>query len=183
MFADDTELHCSGEDLPSVQNDLQSDLHQVQNWLQANRLQLNVSKSVMMLIGSWQKLRNKSVSVSIDGKPLASVTSTRYLKGVLIDRHSTWKLHVDNVLKRVRCKLYALYHLKPLPGHLLFQLYQAFVLPVFDYCDVVWASSAVSLLKPLERLHSRFLQQIPDCHSFVWVTVRATSFSYCCTGV
>ena len=170
MFADDTELHCSGEDLPSVQNDLQSDLHRVQNWLQANRLQLNISKSVMMLIGSWQKLRNRSVSVSIDGKPLASVTSTRYL-GVLIDQHLTWKLHVDNVLKRVRCKLYALYRLKPLPGHLLFRLYQAFVLPVFDYCDVVWAPSAVSLSKPLERLHSRFLQQIPDCHSFVRVTL------------
>ena len=53
----------------------------------------------------------------------------------------------------------------------MFQLYQAFVLPVFDYCDVIWAPSAVSLSKPLEHLHSRFLQQILDCHSFVWVTL------------
>ena len=166
--ADDTELHCCGEDLQCVQNDLQSDLYRVQDWLQANRLQLNVSKSVIMLIGSWQKLWNQSVSVSINGKPLASVTSTHYL-GVLIDRHLTWKLHVDNVLKRIRCKLYALYRLKPLPGHLLFRLYQAFVLPVFDYCDVVWAPTTVSLSKPLERLHSRFIQQVPDCNSFVKV--------------
>ena len=123
-----------------------------------------------MLIGSWQKLRNQSVSVSINGKPLASVTSTHYL-GVLIDQHLTWKSHVDNVLKRIRCKLYALYRLKPLLGHLLFRLYQAFVLPVFDYCDVVWAPTTVSLSKPLERLHSRFLQQVPDCNSFVKVTL------------
>ena len=27
MYADDIELHCCGEDLHSVQNDLQSDLH------------------------------------------------------------------------------------------------------------------------------------------------------------
>ena len=119
MYADDTELHCCGEDLRNVQCDLQLDLCKVQDWLQANRLQLNVSKSVIMLIGSWQKLRNLSVSVSINGRALASVTSTRYIGG-LIDQHLTWKLHIANVLKRIRSKLYALYHLKPLPGHLLF---------------------------------------------------------------
>ena len=58
MYAHDTELHCCGEDLQSVQNDLQSDLYRIQDWLQANRLQLNISKSMIMLIGSWQKLRN-----------------------------------------------------------------------------------------------------------------------------
>ena len=170
MYADDTELHCCGEDLQCVQNDLQSDLYRVQDWLQANRLQLNVSKSVIMLIGSWQRLWNRSVSVSINGKPLASVTSTRYL-GILIDQHLTWKSHVDNVLKRVRCKLYALFRLKPLPSHLLSRLYQAFVLPVFDYGDVVWALTTVSLSKPLECLHSHFLRQVPDCNSFVKVTL------------
>ena len=74
------------------------------------------------------------------------------------------------ILKRVRCKLYALYHLKLLPGYLLSWLYQAFVLPVFDYCDVVWTPTTVSLSKPLECLHSRFLQ-VPDCNSFVKVTL------------
>ena len=69
-----------------------------------------------MLIGSWQKLRNRSVSVSINGKALASVTNTRYL-GVLIDQYLTWKLNVANVLKWIRSKLYSLYHLRPLPGH------------------------------------------------------------------
>ena len=103
----------------SVQDDLQSDLYRIQDWLQANRLQLNVSKSAIMLIGSWQKLWGRSVTVSINGKPLASVTSTRYL-GVLIDQHLSWKLHINHVLNRVRSKLYALHRLKPLPGHLLF---------------------------------------------------------------
>ena len=90
MYADDTELHCRCEDLQNVQCDLQLDLCRVQDWLQANRLQLNVSKSVIMLIGSWQKLQNRSVSVSFNGRALASVTSTCYL-GVLIDQHLTWK--------------------------------------------------------------------------------------------
>ena len=73
---------------------------------------------MIILIGSWKNLQNQSVLVSINGKPLASVASTHYL-GVFIDQHLTWKSHVDNVLKSVRCKLYALYRLKPLPGHLI----------------------------------------------------------------
>ena len=110
------------------------------------------------------------MSVSINGRALASVTCTRYL-AVLIDQHLTWKLHVANVLKWIRSKLYALYRLRPLPGHLLLRLYQAFVLPVFDYCDVVWVPTMVSLSKPLECLHSRVLQRVLVSNSFVKLTL------------
>ena len=41
------------------------------------------------------------------------------------------------------------------------------VLLGFNYCDIVWAPIAVSSSKPLELLHSHFLQQVPDCNSFV----------------
>ena len=68
-----------------------------------------------------------------------------------------------------------LYRLRPLPGHLLFRLYQAFILPFFDYCDVVWAPTMVSLSKPLERLHSRFLQRVPFSNSFVFLEFSITS--------
>ena len=104
------------------------------------------------------------------GKVLACVTSTRYL-GVIIDQHLSWKSHVDYVLKRIRCKSYALHRLKLLPGHLLSQLYQAFILPIFDYCDVVWAPTTVLLSKPLEHLHSHFLQGISTCSPFVKLTL------------
>ena len=61
MYVDGTELHCSGDKIQNVQNDL---LFRVQGWLQANSLQLNVTKSVIMLLGSWQKLRNCCVSLA-----------------------------------------------------------------------------------------------------------------------
>jgi len=35
-------------------------------------------------------------------------------------------------------------------------LYQAHVLPIVDYCDVVWVPTNVSYLKRLERFHSQF---------------------------
>ena len=51
MYADDTELHLCGHDLLSVQHASQCDLDAVQAWLCVNQLQLNVSKSAVILIG------------------------------------------------------------------------------------------------------------------------------------
>ena len=65
MYADDTELHCCGEDLWNVQNDVQFDLCRVQDWLWANRLQLNFSISMIMLY-NWfltEIAESKCVSV------------------------------------------------------------------------------------------------------------------------
>jgi len=104
-------------------------------------------------------------------KALACAASTRYL-GIIVDQYLTWKLHVDYVLRRVRSKLYALNRMKPLPGYLLCQIYQSFVLPVFDYCDAGWAVTSSSISKPLERLHSRFLRSISTCSSFTLMERR-----------
>ena len=93
MFADDTELHLSGRDLSSVQQVFQCDLDAIQAWLCVNRLQLNVSKSVVMLIGTRQRTNHRNVSVHINGQVLTQVPHTKYL-GVFIDQHLTWQKHI-----------------------------------------------------------------------------------------
>ena len=60
------------------------------------------------------------------------------------------------IIQRVYSIIHCLNHLCPLPAELLARLYHVFVLPILDYCDVVWAPSSVHHFKCLERLHSRF---------------------------
>ena len=135
-----------------------------------------------MLLEPWLKLHGRYVSIFLNGKAVAQVVTTRYL-GVFIDQNLSWKFHVNYVLSKVRCKLYALHRLRPLPDHLLSQLYQAFILPVFaiDYCDVVWMPTTAVLSKCLERLHSRFLQGLSKMLFFCQTNInRETSFPYCC---
>ena len=44
--------------------------------------------------------------------------------------------------------------------------------------------TTVSLSKPLERLHSRFFLQVPDCNAFVKVALaECYRLSHCCTSV
>ena len=61
----------------------------------------------------------------------------KYL-GVCIDQHLTWKCHVECVLRRVRGKLYSINHLKSLTDNVTKILYQAQILPIIDYYDIVW---------------------------------------------
>ena len=66
------------------------------------------------------------------------------------------------VLKSVRGKLYGLNRLKPISPKVLKLLYQAFVLPIFDYCDVVWSPSSAQCIRKLERVHSKFISSLPS---------------------
>ena len=56
-----------------------------------------------------------------------------------------------------------------LPPAVLCVLYSAFVMPLFDYCDVIWTPSTA---KPrakqtcmIERIHSKFMHKLPSSFS------------------
>ena len=89
LYADDMEMRCSNADLSCTKCGLQKDLNSVQSWLCANHLSLSTSKFHVMLIDSHQKLQIHDFHVSIDGRPLFRVSSTKYL-GLYVDEHLTW---------------------------------------------------------------------------------------------
>jgi len=140
--------------LQRVEQVLQNELEQVYNWLAVNRFKLSVAKSLCMLIGSRQRIGGKSLSLSVNGDVLQQVLSIKYL-GLYIDQHLTWQNHIDYVLKRVRGKNYSINRLNP-SSSVKKLLYQAYLLPVLDYCDAVWAPTNANQTKRLERLHSMY---------------------------
>jgi len=54
---------------------------------------------------------------------------------------------------------YCIKHLQWMSSYLFGLLYQVFIIPLFDYCDVVWCLSTTQL-KILERLHSRAISSV-----------------------
>ena len=160
LFADDAELHCSHSDLDVVETCLQSDLDSVASWLLSSHLCLNVVKSNGMLIGSRQRVADKALRVSVGGNVLTQVNSVRYL-GVLIDPVLSWTLHIRSMVSRVRSRLASIVRYGSLPPAVLCVLYSAFVMPLFDYCDVVWSPSTAKLNCLIERIHSKFIKKLP----------------------
>ena len=124
----------------------------MQFWLRTNRLSLNVGKSHVILIGSCQKLQNHELRITVGGKQLSQVTGLRYL-GVYIDENLSWQQQTQNVYQRVQSRVHRLYRLCPLPDVLMGKLYCSFVLPILDYCDVVWSPSSIKYSRN-EFIHS-----------------------------
>ena len=57
MYADDTNLSVVGNNVLDIEQNLNQDLENVNEWLIANKLTLNQSKTEFMLIGPRQRIR------------------------------------------------------------------------------------------------------------------------------
>ena len=98
MYAVDTHLMLAGNSVDSIELNLNEDLASISEWLTANKLTLNKSKTEFMIIGSRQRLKTlpHSPSLKIDGAPISQVPSTKSL-GVYIDENLTWNVHIENL--------------------------------------------------------------------------------------
>ena len=59
----------------------------------------------------------------------------------------------------------------PLPNRLLGRLYYTFVLPLLDYCNVVWSPSSVQFFRRFQRIHSEFCSLVPTIQGFSCCTL------------
>ena len=159
MYADDTTIYKGNESLEILQDELQRDLNNVSSWLSSNRINVNVVKTVAMLIGSKRRVQNHSLQLYLNGINLSNVSTTRLL-GVWIDNHLSWKEQVNRVNGKVRARLNCIRRLLPIPLNVIMLLYKTYVLPLFDYCDVAWAPSSVTLQQSMEKLHTKALNLI-----------------------
>ena len=66
MYADDTHLIYADNDICSIEASLNQDLSNINRWLIANKLTLNMTKTEFMLIGSRQKLNSLSAFPALE---------------------------------------------------------------------------------------------------------------------
>ena len=69
-----------------------------------NKLSLGIVKTQSMIISTWQKERGLKgeFDLKMQNTPILNVEDTKYL-GIQIDRHLTWKKHVDAVIEGFAC--------------------------------------------------------------------------------
>ena len=80
-YADDTAIYVSGNSVAEVQNKLQSDLDNIELWLRANKLTLNVKKTKCMLITQYFK-GDTDFSLVMQNEALEQVSVFKYLGGL-----------------------------------------------------------------------------------------------------
>ena len=158
MYADDTTLSVSGNDPQDISNKLTSDLESIMKWLNVNDLVLNTEKTNVMLIGTASRLRTvheNSFSVRVNGNQLERVKKAKCL-GVIIDDQLKWHDQVNSIVQKVFCKLSLIRRLKRfLDFDILNIIYNAFVRPIFDYCNISWYGRFIQDTYKLDVVHKR----------------------------
>ena len=98
MYADDTHLTFASNNVVHLEGNMNADLTKITEWLMANNLTLNKSKTEFMLIGSRQRLStfNRLPSFTIDSNSIKQVEFKKSL-GVHIDQNLTWNVHIEHI--------------------------------------------------------------------------------------
>ena len=104
MYADDTTISYSSDSVTNIYDSVNEDLDHLKNWLESNKLSLNVAKTQSMLIGSRNRLKKIGMfehpepALKIGDEPISMVKHIKYL-GVQIDQHLLWDEHLNVITK------------------------------------------------------------------------------------
>ena len=159
LYADDTTLTTSSINLKHIESTLSCDTQNVKTWCVNNDMLLSDPKCIAMLFQTKQRMRrtenSEPMTVKIGEHILPTVSSSKIL-GVNFDSHLTWEEHINQIHGKVIKLLYLLKQIKPyLPLEARKLFYNAYILPHFDFCAVIWGNCSETLFNDLYKLQKK----------------------------
>ena len=142
LFADDTNIFIKGKSINEMIEILNNEMTKVTEWMNVNRLSLNVQKTHYIIFKSQRKQISLDKIVKINGIRIEQVKHTKFL-GVIIDENLTWSEHIKMVKSKVSrgfgiiCKTR-----KVVPLSTLVTLYNSLIYPHLIYCIEIWGNAA-----------------------------------------
>jgi hypothetical protein len=85
LYADDSTIHISGENILDIQTKVQEDLNRIELWCKDNNMFINCNKTKCMTVGTKQKLafQNEELFLTINSEQLQHSTCENYLESKL----------------------------------------------------------------------------------------------------
>jgi len=100
-FADDTAILYSDMNPKRIKKRVNVDLKILLKWLKANKIQLNVAKTEVILFKQKQKSLTYDIKIKLDGKRMRFSRYTKYL-GILIDENLSMTEHTESIAIKLR---------------------------------------------------------------------------------
>ena len=163
IYADDTNLLSSlcsfnvnlqgnATNMTELSSNINIELDNIQEWLNINRLSLNVQKTKFMIFHNYQRDFSHFIpEIMINGQLVERVTEFNFL-GLTIDEHLNWKSHIQKVSNKVSRSIGVLNRLKKfLPLTVLRILYNALILLHFQFSILAWGFNPGRLNKLQKR--------------------------------
>lgn len=158
LFADDTGIFYSNERVCENVLNMNADMVRVRDFLDVNRLTLNVGKTKAM---HFRKEEESSAGlVSLDGHPIEVVRVFKYL-GLHVDFRLVWDAHIAKMCSKlasvsgVLCKLKRL-----LPKSVLLKIYYGLAHSRLCYLPGAWGTANRKSIDELQVLQKRCLKHV-----------------------
>ena len=100
LFADDTCLLLSDSNLRILENRVNSDLVKLSQWLKANKISLNATKTEVVLFRSKNKPIPYNMCLVLDNHNLNFSSHIKHL-GLQLDQHLAWNFHCDSLATKL----------------------------------------------------------------------------------
>lgn len=144
LFADDTTIHHTHQDIDILFANMNIDLHYVTEWFKANKLSLNTLKTHFVLFHS----KNMEIPAHIPKVILAN-TEIQHVEqvvflGLTLDSTVEWKAHIKNIEAKLSSSLYILRQVRNLlPSEILKTLYYSLIYSKLQYGIMHWGNKSV----------------------------------------
>ena len=149
LFADDTNIFDTNNDLKALINNVYSELHKIMNWLNANKLSLNIDKTHFLLFKNKGKIIINNCEVYMNHQEISELNSTKFL-GVIMNNQLNWKNHPDHICTKVSKNIDIILKARRVfDKRTLLSLYFSLIYPYLTYCIQVWGSTYQSHLSKL----------------------------------
>lgn len=164
LFADDSNLFIQHKSLQALETKINDQLHNVNEWLCANRLSLNIDKSNFVIFHPPQKKTSHEIDIKISNKTLKELKSVKYL-GVVLDSNLNWKQHIHELTKKISRSIGILCKLRHfVPSKILIQIYYSIIFPFLTYGVVIWGNTYQTNLYPLVTIQKRAVRILSFSH-------------------
>ena len=160
QFTDDTTLYTSGKKIRLLECEINHDLETISDWFKANKLTLNIDKTVCMIFPP-NKTTVSNIHIKILDQVIPTCTQTKFL-GLWLDSNLSWDKHLSVICSKMKQNLGLMQKCKNyLDNRTLRTMYYTHIHSHLSYSILVWGSTLrESNLKKLQKIQNACIKTI-----------------------
>ena len=169
LYADDTTLEMSSQNLIELYLDAKIELDKIADWFRANKLTLNISKTKYILFrDKSQYVDFSGLNLSIENEEIERIgedCKEKFFKfvGVHLDEHLTWQYHINHVRGKAASANYALSKLRNLlPMNVKYTIYNSLFRSHIEFNILCWGRSQYKDIHKITTLQKRAVRYIAN---------------------
>ena len=158
QFVDDTTIYKGHRSMRYLKWCIEMDLQNISDWFKANKLTLNISKSVYMI---FSRKNHTDIDLRLGDNKLPKVTTTKFL-GMWIDQNLNWNEHLSKLKTKVKRNLTLLkIGQKHLNTHTKKMLYYAQIYSHLSYGLILWGNMVSNTqLTTIQKLQNQAIRLV-----------------------